>query len=208
MTMLVAENLGKRFGRRQLFRKLSFSLEAGNSMAVTGANGAGKSTLLCILARVIVPSSGQVRLEVNGNSVSAELHPFQIGLVAPYLNVYDGFSARENLEFLANVRRLDDATQRINSVLDLVSLSHRAGDRVGTFSSGMKQRVKYAAALLAEPLLLLLDEPSSNLDEAGLAMVQRVMDHQRNSDRILVVATNDPREADKCDRAIRIEDYR
>jgi len=89
-----------------------------------------------------------------------------------------------------------------------VGLAGRTGDLVGTYSSGMKQRVKYAAALLADPPLLLLDEPSANLDEAGLAMVDRVMDRQRARERLLVVATNVAEEAARCDRAVCVEDYR
>lgn len=208
MPRLVADNLGKRFGRRVLFRKLSFVLEGGGTLAVTGANGAGKSTLLKILAGVLRPTKGGVALHRNGQALSGEEHPLQAGLVAPYLNVYDGFTARENLAFLAQARRLPQAVSRIERVLAQVDLAARGDDLVGTYSSGMKQRVKYAAALLAGPPLLLLDEPTANLDAAGLAMVERVIRHQREAGHLLVVATNVFSEAAKCDAVIRIEDYR
>lgn len=197
-----------RYGRRVLFRHLAFRLEGGQSLAITGANGAGKSTLLRILAGVLTPRAGEVRLRVAGQAVSQEVRVRSTGLVAPYLNVYDGFSARENLDFLAQARRLPRRSERIREVLTLVGLSDRAEDLVGTYSSGMKQRVKYAAALLAEPPLLLLDEPSANLDPAGLAMVGRVMAHQREAGRLLVVATNVAEEAARCDQVLRIEAYR
>jgi heme exporter protein A len=207
MAQLATEDLGQRFGRRVLFRGLSCRLEGGHSLAVTGANGAGKSTLLRILAGVLTPSKGAVRLWVDGREVPGEERPLQAGLVAPYLNVYDGFSARENLQFLARARRLDRAGARIASVLELVGLVPRADDLVGTYSSGMKQRVKYAAALLADPPLLLLDEPSANLDAAGLAMVARVTAHQTARGGLLVVATNEAQEAARCDAVLRVEDY-
>ncbi|MDX1545675.1 MAG: ATP-binding cassette domain-containing protein [Rhodothermales bacterium] len=208
MPRLVADRLAKRFGRRVLFRRLTFALEGGRSLAITGANGSGKSTLLRILAGVLRPSKGAATLHLDGAPVAAEERPLHTGLVAPYLNVYDGFSARENLAFLAQARRLPRPKDRIADVLALVELTDRADDRVGTFSSGMQQRVKYAAALLATPPLLLLDEPTTNLDAAGLAMVERVIEHQRATGGLLVVATNAPAEADRCDAILRLEDFR
>ena len=207
MLQLTAENLGQRFGRRVLFRGLSFSLQGGVVLGITGANGAGKSTLLRILAGVLTPSRGTVRLHAEGGVVAEEARPLATGMVAPYLNTYDGFSARENLQFLARARRLPKAAGRIEAVLAQVEFAARADDSVATYSSGMKQRVKYAAALLAEPPLLLLDEPTSNLDERGLQMVAEVIRLQRDARRLLIVATNDADEARRCDRVLRIEDY-
>ena len=204
---LTADDLGMRFGRRVLFRKLSFEARAGQALAVTGANGSGKSTLLRILAGVLTPVKGQVSLHIGGQEVPAEERPLRTGLVAPYLNVYDGFTARENLDFIAQARRLPNSDARIAEVLELVSLTDRADDFVRAYSSGMKQRVKYAVALLAEPPLLLLDEPTANLDAAGVAMVERVMAHQQAAGRLLVVATNVAAEAERCDAVVRIEDY-
>lgn len=207
MLELVGENLGKHYGRRVLFRRLSFRLRGGRMLAVTGPNGSGKSTLLRILAGVLRPSRGAVRLRIDGREVPEEERPLRTGLVAPYLQVYDGFTARENLAFLARARRLHGAADRIASLLDLVSLTPRADDLVATYSSGMKQRVKFAAALLAEPPLLLLDEPSSNLDAAGLGMVGRVVAQQQQAGRLLVLATNDPAEAERCDEVLSIEAF-
>jgi len=208
MPRLVAETIGKRFGRRVLFRNLSFVLEGGRTLAVTGANGSGKSTLLKIIGGILRPTKGSVALHLNGQAVDDAERPLQTGFVAPYLNVYDGFSARENLAFLARVRCLPEAARRITDVLDQVDLTPRADDLVGTYSSGMKQRVKYAAALLAEPPLLLLDEPTANLDAEGLAMVDRIVAYQREAGRLLLVATNVPAEAARCDDVLRLEAHR
>jgi len=210
---LSATDVGQRYGQLLLFRRLSFTLNGGETLAITGANGAGKSTLLRILAGVLSPKAGDVTLSVDGREVPREEHPLHVGLVAPYLNVYDDLSAQENLAFLARARGRDAAgihiaDIRIADVLDRVGLSGRETDLVRTYSSGMKQRVKYAAALLAEPPLLLLDEPSANLDAAGTDMVEAVMDHQQSEGRLLVVATNLPDEAARCDREIQIEDNR
>ncbi len=196
-----------RFGRRLLFRELSFELEGGASLAVTGANGAGKSTLLRILAGVLTPTRGAVRLELDGRAVRAADRPLRTGMVAPYLGLYEGFTARENLAFVARARRLPDAEARTCCALEQVGLAGRADDLVRTYSSGMKQRVKYAVALLAEPALLLLDEPAANLDAAGLAMVEAVEARQRAAGRLLVIATNAPAEAARCDAQLCVEDF-
>jgi heme exporter protein A len=208
MPTLHADNLGQRFGSLLLFRRMSFTLEGGTSMAVTGANGSGKSTLLRILAGVLTPKAGSVTLTVNGTPVPDETHPRHTGLVAPYLNVYDDLTARENLQFLAQTRALSAAHARIQAVLDDVGLSGRGDDLVGTYSSGMTQRVKVAAALLAEPPLLLLDEPTTNLDTPGVDMVERVMAQQQDRGGVLVVATNRADVAAPHDRTICIEAFR
>lgn len=204
---LNATGLGKRYGYRLLFRDLTFRLTPGGSLAVTGANGSGKSTLLRMLAGLLTPSHGRVELNKNGVPLSRQDHPLHVGLVAPYLNVYDGFSARENLQFLARARGIEAGRVRIDDMLEYVALSSRSDDPVSTFSSGMKQRVKFAAALLARPPLLLLDEPSVNLDAAGLEMVERITEDQRSGGGLLVVATNDDREAERYERVLRIENY-
>ncbi len=202
---LTVLDVGRRFGRRWLFRKISFDLNGGESIAVTGPNGSGKSTLLRILARLLQPSEGEVRMAVEGLELDRETHPLRTGFVAPYLNVYDGFTARENLDFLASARRLAGGEDRIAEVLNLVQLADRANDRVATYSSGMKVRVKYAAALLAHPPLLLLDEPTTNLDSRGVAMVHEVMDAHMARGGMLIVATNNADEARWCSRQVAVD---
>lgn len=204
---LHTRDLAKRFGRRLLFKQLSISVEGGGSLAVTGANGSGKSTLLRILGGVLTPSKGNVQLFLDNRAVSRERHPLHVGLVAPYLNVYDGFSPRENLRFVARARRLSNTSDRITDALAMVGLAERMDDPVSTFSSGMKQRVKFAAALLVEPAVLLLDEPRVNLDSAGLAMVARLIDMHQQNGGIVIVATNNPQETERHDQVVRIEDY-
>jgi heme exporter protein A len=208
MASLVVEQVGHYFGSLLLFRRVSFAMEGGESLAVTGANGAGKSTLLRILAGVLRPKAGTVTLRADGQSVAPEAHPRHVGLVAPYLGLYETLTARENLTFLAQARRLPDSNSRIQSVLDRVGLADRADDPVSAFSSGMQHRVKYAAAILAEPPLLLLDEPSVTLDDAGRDLVDTIITEQQDRGGLVVVATNRPDEAGRHDRTLRIEEHR
>ncbi|MEM1044474.1 MAG: ABC transporter ATP-binding protein [Bacteroidota bacterium] len=203
---LEAEGLSQRFGRRVLFRDLGLGLGPGDSLAVTGRNGAGKSTLLQIIAGVLTPTAGSVRLWLDDAEVGPEDRVRQVGFVAPYLQLYDAFSAEENLAFLAQARRLPEASSRIGAVLDRVGLSTRSADLVGTYSSGMKQRARFAAALLADPAVLLLDEPTSNLDEAGRAFVESLAGAHCAAGGLLVVATNVASETALCQRELRVGD--
>ncbi len=199
---LEASGLGHRFGRRVLFRDLGFALEPGDSLAITGSNGAGKSTLLQIVAGVRTPTAGTVRLWLGEAEVADR--PRHVGFVAPYLHLYDAFSARENLTFLARARRLPEAEARIATVLDAAGLGRRGDDRVGAYSSGMTQRVRFATALLAEPPLLLLDEPTATLDAPGRAFVKETARAHCADGGILVIATNLDHEAALCERMIEV----
>lgn len=201
---LSVEGLAKRFGRRALFRGLDFELGPGASLAVTGPNGAGKSTLLQVVAGVLSPTAGTVRLWLGGEEVEPEARPLRTGFVAPTLHLYDAFTARENLRFLARARRLSDADARITELLDRVGLVGRGDDLVRTYSSGMRQRARLAAALLAAPSLLLLDEPTSNLDAPGRAIVEAVARAHCAAGGILLVATNVDHEAALCERGIEV----
>lgn len=198
---LVADGLSMRFGRRRLFEALSFEVRAGEPLAVVGANGSGKSTLLRILAGVLAPEGGAVRLEVDGQTVPDALRPQRVGFVAPALHLYEPFTARENLDFLARARRLPDGPRRVTTALAEVGLTERADDAVGAFSTGMRQRLKLAAALLHHPPLLLLDEPGATLDAAGRALVEAAVAAPH---RLVVLATNDPAEAALCPRRVEL----
>lgn len=207
MSELVARSLAQRFGRLLLFRELSFEIEEGMVVAVTGPNGSGKSTLLKILAGILQPTEGSVVLTNKSRTITAEERPLHTGFVAPYLQVYGAFSARENLMFQVKARGLKEATDRVDEVLDRVALYDRADDTVDTFSSGMYQRLRLASALLTEPVLLLLDEPFANLDASGRAIVDQIMAEQRRRGTLQVMATNLADYAERCDEVVCIEDY-
>lgn len=199
-----AHDLMMRFGRKVLFRNLSFSIADGEVVAVTGANGSGKSTLVKIMAGLLRPYKGEIELNVGGKRIPFEERALLTGLVAPYLNVYDGFSLRENLQFIARARTLPEAATRIPEVIEQVQLKASADAYVQTYSSGMRQRARFAAALLANPPILLLDEPTSNLDETGKRMVWEVIRAAKADGKLVIVATNEADEAAKCDRRIAV----
>ena len=188
-----------RYGHRRLFEALSFEVRPGEPLAILGANGSGKSTLLRILAGVLDPAAGEARLEIGGAGLSGDALTRHIGFVAPALRFYEAFTARENLTFLARARRLAPPEAAIARVLERVGLADRADEPVGTFSTGLGQRLRLASALLHDPPVLLLDEPGATLDAAGRQLVADVVGL---ADRILVVATNDAAEAERCPRRV------
>jgi heme exporter protein A len=201
---IVVHNLSKEFNRRPIFSNLSFSLSSPVSLAIIGKNGAGKSTLLKILGGLISATRGTVSYTMHEKNIDMEEFKQQVGFVSPYLNLYDEFTAMENLQLLSSIRAATQRNeQRIEELLNVVDLWNRRNDLVGTFSSGMKQRLKYAFALIHEPKVLILDEPTSNLDTEGIEFVQTIVNKQKK-EGILVVATNNKEEADWCTQAIQV----
>ena len=201
---LTVVGIAKVFSRRAIFRGISFSLKRGDSLAITGRNGSGKSTLVKILCGVLTPTKGRILYTVDGKNLTIDDAKDQLGLVSPYLQLYDEFSGLENLELLSRIRSNNFPTgERAVDALQLVGLWDRRKDMVRTYSSGMKQRLKYAFALLHGPAVLLLDEPTSNLDAEGVDVVKRVVESQK-SGGILVVATNDAAEARWCAQEVHL----
>jgi len=195
---LTVDAVTKEFNRRSIFRDVSFSLRSGESLAITGRNGSGKSTLVKIICGLLSPTRGSVAYVVDGKSIEVDAIKDHIGLVSPYLQMYDEFTGLENLEVLSRIRADHDITDAvITDALKNVGLWERRNDYVRTYSSGMKQRLKYAFAMLHRPEVLILDEPTSNLDAEGIAMVERCVKEQ-SSRGMLIVATNDPEEATWC----------
>jgi len=190
-----------RFGRRRLFDDLTVAVEPGAPLAVVGSNGSGKSTLLLLFAGLLAPTGGAVRLEVEGRAVEPRDVPRAVGYVAPALDLYDALTARETLAFLARARALPEAAVRIDATLARVGLADRADDPVAAFSTGMRQRLKLATAILHDPPVLLLDEPGATLDAAGRDLTASLVG---DASRVLVLATNDPAEAALCSRRVEL----
>ena len=192
---LEARAVTRRFGTREALRGITFAVEPGETLAIIGPNGAGKTTLLSILGGVLAPTSGDVSRD-----------PRDVGWVPQQPAVYAKLTVAENLALFARLERVGDPGAVVARMLDVTGLGDRAGDEVGTLSGGNQQRVNIAAGLLADPAVLLLDEPSSSLDprqrerlwsfvgglaRGGTAVVfttHNVAEAERYADRLLVLA--------------------
>ncbi|MGH8015302.1 MAG: ABC transporter ATP-binding protein [Candidatus Zixiibacteriota bacterium] len=193
MFSLNAVNLSRKFGQRTVFPGINLELKTGESIAITGPNGSGKSTLLKLLINLVRPTSGEVTHCFNGKILDESKFRANVSFVAPYLNHYDQLSGEENLQFFAAVRGGNITGKEIDSLLDKVGLANRGLDLVATYSTGMKQRLKYAVALSNQPQFLFLDEPMSALDDEGKSMVTKIIDEFRDQ-CIIVLATNEIKE--------------
>lgn len=204
MVKLRVEGIHKSFGSRKVLKDVSFELNSPASLGVTGHNGSGKSTLMKILAQIVPPTRGKVIIEDEGKILTEDRHFEAIKMVAPEMALYEMLTAHENLTFFSTLASMKMERGEQDRLLELVGLTGRGEDLVGGYSSGMKQRLKYAVALLAKPKILLLDEPTSNLDIAGKEIVSRVIDEQRKNS-ILIIATNENEDLDRVERVIYLD---
>ena len=200
---LVLESVSKSYGARQVLRSVSATVRTGQVLAITGPNGSGKSTLIKAVCRLIRPTHGRILWKLGGKEVPAEARRKIIGFVSPDLMFYDELTAAENLRFFAQVRGMKIADEDIESALDSLHLGGRGSDVVGSYSSGMKQRLKYAYALQHDPPLLLLDEPTANLDTQGVSLVHDLIEDSKRS-KCIVIATNEPEEVGLGDIVIKL----
>lgn len=194
---LTASGITKAFNRRKIFANISFELHEHNSLAILGRNGSGKSTLVKIVAGLLSSTNGEVNLQIDGKDVAADDRHQLFGFVSPYLQMYDEFTGWENLDLFRRVRGTEISHEMMLEMITRVNLYERRNDFVRTYSSGMKQRLKYAFALLHRPPVLFLDEPTSNLDTEGISTVYQIMEAQKQKG-ILIIATNDSQETEHC----------
>ena len=199
MIKLEVQNLAKRFGPRKVFSDINFSLETGQSIAIVGPNGSGKSTLLKLLIGFNYPTKGKVIFSENGRTLEFDAYRRRLALVSPYLALYGSLTAHENLRFFAKVNGDNVTDDQIEKTLSSVGLAGRGDDFVAAYSSGMLQRLKYAVAMLKNPGILMVDEPTSNLDDAGKKIISGLIDARRN-ESIIIIATNEKEEYGLADR--------
>jgi len=164
MVLIEAHELTKRFGERTAVEALTLEVEEGEVLGLLGPNGAGKTTTIRILAGIIAPSSGcAVVAGRRTDHEVEELHEL-IGFLPEAPGFYERLSARRNLEYFAGFYSNIDISAQVEKYLKLMGLWERRHDKVGTFSKGMEQRPALARALLHEPKMLFLDEPTAGLD--------------------------------------------
>jgi ABC-type multidrug transport system ATPase subunit len=196
-------NAGKRFNRDWIFRHFNHEFLSGHSYAITGPNGSGKSTLLQVIAGATLHSEGSIMYDNNGpvNDIAAYK---QIALAAPYLDLIEELTATEFLDFHSGFKNL---VLSIPEILQQVNLQDAANKQIRYFSSGMKQRLKLAQAFFSASAVLLLDEPTTNLDSEGTALYQRLIkDHSK--ERLVIISSNVPQEYEFCQTLIAMQEFK
>jgi len=205
MYSLEVSDLCKHYSETLLFKDISFELHPGEVLAITGWNGSGKSTLLRIIAGLVRPTTGKVEMFFKGESIPKESRRRFLGMVAPAFSLYEELTALENLEFFCKVRGIAYDRKSCLAMMERTGLSENAHKLCRNYSSGMKQRLKLAQALLHSPPLLLLDEPGCNLDSKGMKIVENIIAAQRQLG-MTVIASNEKREVDYGDRVINLSE--
>lgn len=200
------ENIGRRFNREWIFRKVDYSFEQGNSYAVLGANGSGKSTLLQVISGSLSPSEGRINFLYQEKNVDAELVFKHISLAAPYLELIEEFTLTELIRFHF---RFKPALAGFDTgrIIELLGFERSQNKLVKYFSSGMKQRTKLALAFCSDTPVLLLDEPTSNLDKEGISWYNSLV-QEFSQQRLLVICSNQEHEYTFCRHRLYLADYK
>lgn len=197
------ESVSKAFGYQPVFKDITYSFESGNSYAILGANGSGKSTLVKSIIGYLTPSAGKISWEdENSKSIHPDHYCQYISLVAPYVDVIEELTLKEFLEFHFSFCTVNNT----NKVLESTGLSKHQNKSLKLFSSGMKQRVKLASQIYSNKPVIVLDEPTSNLDSEGKEWFQSLMMEIKNN-AIILLASNEPSEYNFCDYQLKMEDY-
>ncbi len=197
MKAVELEDVVKRFGRFKALDGVSFSVKEGESLALLGPNGAGKTTIVKLISGLLKPTKGSVRVfgEIPWKNYDVRK---KIGVVSHNTFLYDDLTAYENLQFYCKLYDADES--RIDELLEHFGLKRRKHDLVRNFSRGMKQRLSIARALLHDPPLLILDEPTTGLDIEG----QRdLMEFVKGIDKTVIFTTHNVREVEElCDKMV------
>lgn len=182
-------NAGKRFNREWIFRDLDLEFNSATSYAVTGPNGSGKSTLLQCIGGMMQLSEGGIAYTQSNKSIEAEDFFKYVSIAAPYLEVVEEMTLFEFLKFHSQFKSFKQHLS-INEIIDIIGLTSASGKQIRNYSSGMKQRVKLAQCIFSNTEIVLLDEPCSNLDAAGIQLYHNLIENFC-SDRLVVVCSND-----------------
>lgn len=207
MNKIVLENLSKRFQNEWIFKNLSYEFKSGDSYAILGLNGSGKSTLLQCISGLLSPSKGSIKYFDYENEILMDNVYNSISLSAPYQELIEEFSLIQLLDFHQKFKKFKNGYNS-ESILKILRLQDKKDHLLRTFSSGMKQRVKLALAILTESDVLMLDEPTSNLDAENKIWFLNLL-KENTEKRILIICSNHIKEEyDMCRNVLEMSDFK
>ncbi|MFI5451515.1 ATP-binding cassette domain-containing protein [Pedobacter sp. UC225_61] len=198
-------NIGRRFNKEWIFKNINYNFKQGQKYAILGPNGSGKSTLLSVLLGSLTPSEGEISY-TNPTEIRVEQVYQYISFAAPYLDLVEEFTLQETIDFHFQFKAYADGLNA-SGVLSLLGLEKSQDKALKHFSSGMKQRTKLALACCTNTPILLLDEPTSNLDEQGidwyLALIKKFA-----GNKMVIIGSNQTHEYNFCEHQLSISDYK
>ena len=203
---IILEQIGRRFNREWIFKNINYSFNSGESYAILGINGSGKSTLLQVISSSLTPSTGTLKYIVEGKEIDVENVYQHLSIAAPYLELIEEFTLLEVLDFhFSFKKRLNNLNNQV--LIDLLNMDSSKNKQLKYFSSGMKQRVKLILAFCSDTSILLLDEPTSNLDEQGIAWYLDLV-NKFSKDRLIIVCSNQAHEYAFCKHQLNLFQYK
>ncbi len=206
MFAISLENIGRRFNRDWIFKKVDYRFVQGESYAILGPNGSGKSTFLQVVAGNLSPSAGTLSYTEQGKPVEIDQVFRSISLSAPYLELIEEFTLQELFQFHFRFKQPLPGMS-IPGMMDLLGFPSSKDKEIRHFSSGMKQRTKLVLSCCSDTPLLMLDEPTANLDTQGIDWYRQLIESYAGG-RLLLICSNQEHEYDFCQNRLRINDYK
>ncbi|MEZ0450581.1 ABC transporter ATP-binding protein [Sphingobacterium thalpophilum] len=204
---ITLKDIGRRYNNEWIFRHINYRFESGKSYAILGHNGSGKSTLLKVLSGSLTPSAGELVYTQGDRVVGADQVYQWLAIAAPYMDLIEEFSLHELLDFHFKFKGYLTGFDK-NRVVELLGLENALDKEIKFFSSGMRQRVKLVLACCSASDLVLLDEPTSNLDRAGEEWYLSLIDLTRRQSRLFIICSNQEKEYRFCDETISITEFK
>lgn len=204
---ITLKDIGRRYNSEWIFRHINYRFESGKSYAVLGQNGSGKSTLLKVLSGSLSPSQGELLYTMGTNTISIDAVYQELSIAAPYIELIEEFTLRELIDFHFRFKSYLQGFDKAR-VLNLLGLASALDKEIKHFSSGMRQRVKLVLACCSDSKLVLLDEPTSNLDSEGEEWYLDLIDRTKLDFRLFIICSNQKKEYEFCDETISIADFK
>jgi len=207
MVKIQLDNVGKRFNKEWVFRKINLELSSANNYVVLGRNGSGKSTFLQTLAGRYETSDGTVKYTIDEQEIVVDEIYKHLSICTPYLELFEDYTLVESIELQSKFKPFIEGIE-LSYIPELLQLAPSKDKQLKYYSSGMKQRVKLGLGILADTSILLLDEPTNNLDKNGFDWYQKLIAANSN-ERLIVVCSNDQaHEYEFCNESLNIEDFK
>ena len=203
---ITADQIGKKYRREWIFRRVDMTLTAGTSYTFVGPNGSGKSTLLQLLAGSLPATEGTLTYSMNSKVLEPDSWFRQVSMAAPYLELIEELTLDELLAFHQTFKPFKPGLT-LEIIADRLLLSHARAKQIKYFSSGMKQRVKLGLAFFSDSPVVVLDEPTANLDRQGAAWYHEQV-RQLETDQLLLIGSNVPEEYDFCENVIDVTTWK
>lgn len=207
MISVELNNVGKKFKSEWIFKNLTYTLEAGEALAIQGGNGSGKSTLLQIISSFVTPTAGTLNFFDDGKAISYDSVFKHISFASPYLQLIEEFTLTELVNHYAALKPFENKLST-KSFIERIELTNASNKYIKQFSSGMKQRLKLGLALCSNSGLVLLDEPISNLDKSAIAWYKTLVEASQKSKTIVVCSNAIEDEFWFCKKQLNMQDFK